>query len=252
MTSKGATPTVNRSVRRIFDVAEALVASSAGQSATEIASRTGYAYTTVVADLKSLQGLGYVSFDLDSRTYMPTFRFTLLAGSMTSRARLASLLRSAVDELAVTTRETAILWQCIGPQMQAMHVAMGQEPLRMVVERGLTYDVERSGSGRAWTMACVRLAIDVPGSRAREVQRALKRGYAVAYDELVPHVGSIAVPLVLAPEGSAVTGDSIVAISVGGVEARIRARETEIAAVLRRTVDDLRVQCLRILRAETR
>jgi DNA-binding IclR family transcriptional regulator len=247
-------PMVNRSVRRILTVMEAIVRHSGRISARDLAARIGYPYTTVVADLKSLQGLGYVSFDPDSRTYAPTLRITLLAGSFTQSARVAEELQAAVDRLAALTRETCILWQNVGDQMQIMYVALGQEPLRMVLEPGMTYSVEGSASGRAWAMVNTRKSEQVAPSEkisreALEVQRARRRGYATAYDELVPHVGSIAVPLVIDAEGP--TGGCAFVISVGGVAPNIRKRETELAEILRNTVEKLQRRYLAIIERET-
>jgi DNA-binding IclR family transcriptional regulator len=253
------TPAVNRSVARVFAVTEALVRARSRISATELAAATGYPYTTIVADLKSLQGLGYVSFDPDAKTYAPTLKITLLAGTLSTRARLADELRRTVDSLARTTRETSIVWQRVGGDMQMLHVALGQESLRMVVEPGMTYPIEGSASGRAWSIApsVAQAAGGTLAARGRvngrasteavELQKAARRGYATAYETHVPHVGSIAMPFEVPSEGD---GEPLV-VSVGGVAARIREREAEIAGMLARALEDLRRRCRRIVETET-
>src|SRR3954471_16702946 len=104
--------TVVKSAGRVFEVLELFDAERQAMTATAIARALKYPASSTVALLKSMVSLGYLSYDLNDRTYFPTIQLAVISRWLEDSFYVEGHLLELMDEIAAATRENIILcWQ---------------------------------------------------------------------------------------------------------------------------------------------
>jgi DNA-binding IclR family transcriptional regulator len=237
----------NQSLERGFAILEYLGASTKGRGIAEVSRATGLHRATAHRLLEVLCGLGYVYKSPDDRKYWVGYRLHTFGHRSSMIARITHHARPFLRTLAHELDETVHLGALEGTQaFFCDRIATGRS-LRMDIRVGDYFDAHATAIGKAL------LALRDPGEvrdayrhappRAhtgrtitsvetllRDLAAARKAGYAVADEELMPGVRSVAAALIN-PRGRAAC-----AISVSGPKARLADdRLSRVAARLRET-----------------
>jgi DNA-binding IclR family transcriptional regulator len=221
-----------------MEVLEAFRRTRRPLSATEVCRELGYPKSSANALLKSLVRLGYVSLDDKSFTYFPTMKVSRLGDWI--KDELCVTTRSILNRLHSDTGETIILTKKNDVHMQTIVSIPGTFPITFKLDEGYMAPLFGSAVGtavlatfdddrieRLWRRAKpIEGAVAKPLSFAElstEINHARELGYAVAYDQLVPDSGTVAMLVPTADEA-----DSDVAVCVSGLASRIRREERRI------------------------
>ena len=213
---------------------------------SEIARRLAAPQSSTSVLLKSLTQLGYLDYDRDSRTYLPSPRVALL-GTWLDKGpvRDGSLVRM-LEDLSGRTGGTVILAARSGIVAQYVHVLQARTAMRFHVPPGTRRLVVWSATGTALLAevpdaeigALVRRTnaeaapdqAPVPVAAVLANVAQLRRdGHFLSRGLVTPGAGSIALPL---PHGVD-RRDRPLAVAISGVLADLERREGEIVATIR-------------------
>jgi IclR family acetate operon transcriptional repressor len=191
---------------------------------SSLASTLGLPKSTTHRLLNDLKRQGYVRQLPDSYRYALGYQLARIANAVTPHSILKAAARSALEELAATTGETAFLVISDNQSAVCLDLVEPRSPIRYSISVGTASPLHRGSSGRVLLAFGVSAARDAalsqlePGERTTmeedlEVVRA--RGWAYTVGELTPGTGAIAVPI-FAPDGS-LAG----CLALGGPEDRL-------------------------------
>ncbi|MFT6958094.1 MAG: DNA-binding IclR family transcriptional regulator [Halieaceae bacterium] len=234
-----------KSCARVLEVLRLFSESKRSLSAAEVCQHLGYPKSSANALLKSLVQLGYLSLDTESIRYFPTLRITRLGdwipGVLLGSGEASGMLQS----LHNATQETVTLSMQNGLYMEFIRVIVGAFSIALQMKEGHRAPLFGTSVGTAALSAKEDSAIRDLYDRAagmqeenhptdsledvmQEVRLARERGYAIAYDRLLPDSGAVACPLFL-------TGvEHTLVIAAGGPTERIIRSENAIASELLR------------------
>lgn len=229
---------VVKSVGRVMEVLEAFRRTRRPLSATEVCRELGYPKSSANALLKSLVRLGYVSLDDKSFTYFPTMKVSRLGDWI--KDELCLKARTILKQLHSETGETITLSKKNDVHMQTIVSIPGIHSITFKLDEGYMAPLFGSAIGTAVLATISDERIDRLWRRAKrsegailqplsftelfaEVTHARELGYAVAYDQLVPDSGSVAMLVPTAEEA-----DSGVVVCVSVLASRIRREERRI------------------------
>jgi len=236
-----------KSARRVIEILELYERLRAPLTATEIARHLRYPSSSASSLAKGLAELGYLTFDDQAKSYFPTPRILMIGRSIEEALFGSGQLSGLMADLRTETGETIVLSAKRGLTMFFVDTLMGDQPLALNVRFADALPIERSTVGIAYLSALRddqiesildRLGASVRRRAAKPDIRSLRRaavtarslGYAAGYGVAYPEIGTIAKPIVSPGAGS------IYVISVGGPLDRVRSRERQIIASLRRQV----------------
>lgn len=237
-----------KSAARALDILDAFAAKRQPMTATEIGAALGYPKSSLSMLLRSLATQGYLSVSGRDQAYFPTLKVARLgdwvAGALIGSERLLDVL----DELRSETGETVTLTGALDLQMRCLHALIGTQPIALQVEEGVRFPIMGTAIGAAWLAAQKpedsealiarwakqeqRSAEDVE-SIAAAVASTRETGHATAYDAVVPDTGAVAMAI---KAGT----DEVLVVAVAGLNSRIHASETEIAASMERLLAPFR------------
>ena len=240
------TQEVVKSVGRVMEVLETFRSARRPLSATEICRELGYPKSSTNALLKSLVRLGYVSLDDGSFTYFPTMKVSRLGDWIADE--LCVTTRAILKQLHSDTGETITLAKKNDVHMQTVVAIPGTFPITFKLDEGYMAPLFGSAVGtavlatfpeerikRLWRRAKrINGAISKPLTLAdlsADVSHAREQGYAVAYDQLVPDSGTVAM-LVPTVEDAEVS----VVVCVSGLASRIRREERRIIKKMSKSI----------------
>jgi DNA-binding IclR family transcriptional regulator len=222
----------NQSLERGFSILEYLGASTRGRAVSEVARQTGLHRATAHRLLEVLCGLGYVYKNPDDRKYWVGYQLHTFGHWPRMIARITHHARPFLRALAHEIDETVHIGALDGTQAFICDRITTERSLRTDVPVGDYVDAHAMALGKA--LLALRDPETVRGSyrnaplRAhtkrtvtdietlmRELAATRKRGYALADEELMPNVRSVAAALVN-PQGRAAC-----AISISGPKTRL-------------------------------
>jgi DNA-binding IclR family transcriptional regulator len=222
----------NQSLERGFSILEYLGASTRGRSVSEVARHTGLHRATAHRLLEVLCGLGYVYKNPDDHKYWVGYQLHLFGHWPRVIARITHHARPFLQTLAHEIDETVHIGALDGTQAYICDRITTARSLRVDIPVGEYVDAHAMALGKA--LLALRDADAVKASyknaplRAhtkrtitdttallRELAATKKRGYAIADEELMVGLRSLAVPLVNP------TGRAACAISVSGPKTRL-------------------------------
>lgn len=219
-----------RSIQRAFLCLEALSESQrSSMSIVEIARVTDLDKATVSRIMKTLVELGYADYLSSQRAYRLTPRM-LCIGSRTLDAQWASeRIRGIMCELATEFGETVNLGVLNGHQVVYVDKIESSFSVRAELTVGKSIPLWCTGLGKAILSHRPDIVDEIAGEikpitsttlgtveeLRHDLEQVRSRGYAIDYEEYVPGMVCIAVPLVDA------TGRVEAAISVAGLIMRL-------------------------------
>lgn len=233
---------VVKTARRIFEILEYFDEAQRPLSLRDFTRRHGYPPSSASAVLKSMVVLGYLDFDRDSRTYMPTMRIVEL-GAWVERALFGE--GSVIPLMNFVTRETQETTSVATQSdlyMQYIHVVPSPQTIQFSITPGTIRPIARSGLG--WLLLSARPddgieklvrrinvepseeRVDLPElmERIREIRA---RGYVLSLHTVTAGAGVIGV---LRPGRR---NGRTLAIGVGGPVDRLVSQEDQIVDTLR-------------------
>ena len=236
-----------KSVGRVISVLELFRNNQSPLTATEICKYLDYPKSSADALLKSLVSLGYLSLDSQTMQYFPSLRVTRLGDWLPGILFSSGQTLNMLEDLNGRTQETVSLAMPNVLSMQFITVIPGTFPISLVVREGFNVPIFTTAIGVAQLATRSDEDIEILVKRANrrlprgqkrvdraavmcEIETARSRGYAVAYERVLPDTGAIAMAL---PTG---LHDRALVVAVGGLADRIRKNQTALINQMRRTI----------------
>lgn len=231
-----------QAVERAMALLERLdAAGPEGLGLRELAGAVGLKPPTAHHLVRTLEALGYVAQDRDSRRYRLGPRAVTLGQPQAFEAVLTRVAAGPVSELQERLNETVVLAVYHDRRRLTLLSAESQEPLRVVPTRGQDDRLYHTATGRVLLSGLEEAELEAvealhgalgglgPTELRRELRRIRETGNA-RYEPDQGHVVAVAVPVALAPRLGPV------ALGVYLPAARYSAeREAELLRALRET-----------------
>jgi DNA-binding IclR family transcriptional regulator len=233
-----------KSAGRVLEILEFFDDIKRQSTVMEVANALGYPQSSASALLRSLVATGYLNFDPHSRTYITSSRVALLGNWVNSQFFAEGAIISMMKELNERTGDTIVLATRNGLYVQYIHVIQATSPARLHMTLGTVRPLAQSGAGYAVlaTMSdaeVTRLVMRI-NAEAKEGQPlvrihellaelavARQKGYAFTCDKVTAGGGIIATPL------PRTKGQPQMIVGIGGISEVMRAREPELALILK-------------------
>ena len=138
-----------RTLRKGFDVLEALEKGPTDLTLTELSNRLKESQTVVFRILKTLEQRGYIERDAVSKRYSLGLRTWEIGCKAVSRTGLTDLGRPVLKWLTGVTGETSYVAIVRGTEVIYVDVVEGLEPLRVYAEPGFRVPLYLTASGKA-------------------------------------------------------------------------------------------------------
>jgi len=191
--------------------------------------------------------MGYLHFDLRSRTYITSSRVALLGSWVSTEFFAEGAVISMMKELSERTGDTVMLATRNDLNIQYIHVIQAKKPARLHLTLGTVRPLAQSGAGYAAMSALsdreVALIVKRINAEAQDGQPLIRlqelisvladvrhKGYAFSCDVITPGGGIIAAPLLTGP------GAPLMVVGIGGISELMRQNEAELAYVLKDTM----------------
>jgi len=137
-----------KTARRIFEILEYMDEVKRPVSLKEVTSRLGYPNSSGSALLKSLVAMGYLFYDVYSRTYLPTMRISQMGRWLDVGLFGDTAVLGLVDFVHEATEEMVSISTQSDLSAQYIHIRQSSQPLRFEVETGSLRPLAKSGIGR--------------------------------------------------------------------------------------------------------
>jgi IclR family KDG regulon transcriptional repressor len=219
-----------RSIQRAFQCLEALSGNEkSSMSIVEVARATDLDKATVSRIMKTLAELGYVEYVRSQRAYRLTPKMFCIGSRTVDAQRASERTRGLMRELAAEFGETVNLGVLNGHQVVYVEKIESTFSVRADLSVGKSIPLWCTGLGKAilsWRPDLVdEIAAEIRPITShtigtveelrRELEEVRSRGYAIDYEEYVPGMVCVAVPLVDP------TGRVEAAMSVAGLIMRL-------------------------------
>jgi DNA-binding IclR family transcriptional regulator len=152
--TKTGNKAVVKSAARVLQILEIFDDTQREMRVGEIAEHTGYPQSSTSVLLKSLASLGYLDFDIATRSYLPTARVALLGAWISDAVANGAVIR-LMEELSEETGATITLAARNGIYAQYIHVLQATNTLRLHTPTGTKRLL-------VWSAAGFALLRDVP------------------------------------------------------------------------------------------
>lgn len=240
-----------KSALRTFEVLELFAERRSPLRLQEVYNALGYPQSSTTALLKSMVMCGYLNYDRDHRTYLPTTRVSVLGNWLPGYIQAAGGFRELVEELQRRTDETVALITRNDLFVQYIILLTPSHEFQMAPQVGVMRKLVNSSAGLSLMARMDDRAIDklVRYSNAYNGGNDVRVSYAEIMQQVerVRHVGYAYVPNQPAPAVSSITmaldADLYgvpLALGVGGLVERIADTKDHIVDVLRELVEGFR------------
>lgn len=219
-----------KSARRVLSIFRYFEKVRAPRSLSEISQDLGYPISSTLALLRSIQTLGYLTFNPETKSYFPSMGFAMLGLWIPERLFEGGGIVQMMESLAAATRETVLLSVQNGLYAQHIHAvettqALGYRPLV-----GTLRPLLGSGVGRVLlsqlpddqvlkTIDRINAAdgaeVFVAAKVLKDLAQIRRDGYAYTANVFVPGAASVVAPLPV-PDG-----DVPMTLSIGGPSSRV-------------------------------
>lgn len=238
-----------KSAARALDILDAFATRRQPMTATELGATLGYPKSSLSVLLKSLVTQGYLSAHGRDQAYFPTLKVARLGDWVTGSLIGSERLLDVLAELRGATGETVTLTAPLDLQMRCLHVLIGTHPIALQVEEGVRFPMMGTAIGAAWLASCPSKEAEAAIGRwakqespaqsqaehvRSEVAAARDRGFATAYDAVVPDTGAVA--MAIRTPGS----EDALVVAVAGLNSRIRAEEAQVIETMERLLGPFR------------
>src|SRR5690606_11345545 len=155
MTKAPATPPPSvKSAERVLAVLELFAFRQAPLTLSQIAQALGYPMSSVTMLPKTLCTRGYLHFQPDSKTYVPTLSVAMLGNWVMGESFQDGAVIALMDQIQKDTGETVILGARNGLHAHYLHTVQSQRLMRFYIKPGLLRPLSESAVGRALLMQC--------------------------------------------------------------------------------------------------
>lgn len=209
--------------------------------------RLSYPQSSTTTLLKSMVVLGYLNYDRPSRTYFPTPRVAALGDWIGHYLYGEGEVLSLMDEVFEKTNETVVLSSQNDIFIQHIRVLQPSHPYKEPPSEGTMRVLTHSAAGlvllsqmpaKTVDKLCRHInAYEQGRSKRVDVQELgeqlawiRREGYCLLAAFPFPEAAGLAVPLPTGAHGGALT------LGVGGLNARIARKRSEILAVMREAI----------------
>lgn len=238
--------TTIKSVRRVLEIFEFLDERRQAFTLRDVMDRFGYPSSSASVLLKSIRNLGYLEYDRETRTYMPTMRMSVKVNWVESALFGSGSILPAMQKLHDVTEETVSL----GTQSDLLAQYVHQIPTRLGIPypriRQTTRHLARSGLGWLLLSPLPDLEIEQLFRRIdyteretkgricrstafREINQVRRRGYVFSKNTVVQGAGFIGM---LLPS----RGSRQLALGLNGPVQRLFEKEELILRTLRTVI----------------
>ena len=241
-------PTLVKSAARVLQIFDFFDEVQRPAKVHEIAERLSFPQSSTSVLLKSLIELGFMDYDTEARTFLPSPRIALLGGWVGGGPMRDGSIIRMMDALAHRTGEAIVLANRNGLYAQDVRVIQGRGPDALPLPQGLRRLAVWSGAGLALLKdepdelvqaLCRRANAEAKDGAVIDYQRVragleqLRRsGYFFSRGLVTAGVGSIAMPL---PAGLDQPSRAF-AIAIAGRLRDLEPREKQLATTLRQAI----------------
>jgi IclR family KDG regulon transcriptional repressor len=222
-----------KSAERVLSIFEYFEKKRTPRTLSEISQDLNYPVSSALALLRSVQAMGYLNFDFETKTYFPTLSFAMLGHWMHDRLFEGGAMAQMVEHLAAITQETVFLGVQNGLQSQHIHIVHNsQSSLRYIPPVGTLRPLLRSAVGRVLLsqqpkQAVLRIVEKInslgaddgriydPKVVLAELEQVRADGYAFSSGVFADGAAIVSVALPVRP------GEVAMAVSVGGPSTRV-------------------------------
>ena len=232
---KAAKPEVAnvKSAERVLSIFEYFEKRRTPRTLSEISQDLDYPVSSALALLRSIQAMGYLNYDFETKTYFPTLSFAMLGHWLHDRLFQGGAMAQMVDHLAAVSQETVFLGIQNGLQSQHIHIVHNSNSsLRYVPPVGTLRPLLRSAVGRVLLaqqpkQAVLRIVEKInslgvddgrtydPKTVLAELEKVRADGYAFSSGVFADGAAIVSVAL---PQRA---GEVPMAVSIGGPSTRI-------------------------------
>jgi DNA-binding IclR family transcriptional regulator len=138
---------VVKSARRVFEILEFFEQLNEPATVSDIVQATGIPQSSASMLLHTLERMGYLCWNPDDRTYIPSLRLHVLGGWVHDIALPRSNLRLAMQELSRRTSLSVVLGQRTGRYVQYAHVVFASNERDDDVPIGVVRPLVGTGLG---------------------------------------------------------------------------------------------------------
>ena len=206
--SPGSVPALDRTL----DILELLGASPQGLTLSELSKRLNVPKNAVFRITQTLLARGYLYREAETMAFQLTGQFLRLAPPRFERVSLTEISREAMTVLRDTTRETVQLGVLNGDEGIIIDQIEGLEPLRIVVDLGLRFQLYNNAPGKLLLAhlpepereaAISRIKLEPSTSRTITSKQALREecdkivslGYSLDHAEADEGIHCVAAPI---------------------------------------------------------
>ena len=239
---------VVKSVGRVFAILELFDRERRALTASTVAHQLSYPHSSTVAILRSMQTLGYLTHQRDTRTYYPSSQLCQVSEWVISNLHDETAILGVMSDLHNDIDETINLSRQTGDFVRFVHGIESTKLLGIRVRPGLVMPLTASHTGMValatYTDEEVTQIIrdlrrrNYPEARSisiedalREVRQIRNERLSKGYDVYVKGIGIIAFPL------HSQTGSRPFVLAIAGPTERIRENEDRIIRVAKKSIN---------------
>jgi len=221
-----------KSAQRVLSIFRYFERGRVPRTLSEISQDLGYPVSSTLALLRSIHKLGYLTYNIETKSYFPSLRFAMLGQWIPERLFEGGGVVKMMEGLAIATQETILLAVQSGLYMQQIHVVETTQSLSYRPPNGTLRPLLKSVPGKVLLsqQSEVQVLKVVERSNAtqnggdetykaaailKELAQVRRDGFAFAASVFTPGVSNLAVALPVRD------GDPPMAISVAGPSSRI-------------------------------
>jgi DNA-binding IclR family transcriptional regulator len=238
---------VVKSAGRVLEIFEYFADRQTPATVMEVSRELGYPQSSTSALMKSLLGLGYLSYDRYLRQFNPTLRIAFMGNWIHENLYSDGNVLSLMAGLQHRTEEAVVLGVQNDIHLQYIRVIQAVFPLRLYVRAGMLRPMARSAVGKMLLSAKpdqeirallirINAAEASPENRVKlsdllaDMRRCRKDGYYISNGTAIPGAGVIAM---LLPE---LPGHARMALGIGAPIPRLREKKQKIIDALREAI----------------
>ena len=212
--SPGSVPALDRSL----DILELLSDTPSGLTLSELSQQLEAPKNAIFRITQTLLARRYLSRHVETRAFQLTGQWLKLATPRLGGMSLAALARPAMVALRDETTETVQLGVLCGTEGTIIEQVEGTQPLRIVVDLGLRFQLYNNGPGKLLLAhlpdkqrdqvisqlklkACTPRTITTKSGLKKECDQILSQGYSVDHAESDEGVHCVAAPIMSEFEG---------------------------------------------------
>ncbi|RYZ13223.1 MAG: transcriptional regulator [Comamonadaceae bacterium] len=236
-----------KTARRVFEILEHFEEVRRPLGLKEIVSRFGYPVSSASVILKSMVVLGYLEYNRDSRSYIPTMRMATLGNWVQETLFGDGAVVELMHHMAAATSETITIGTQSDLFAQYIHVVPSVLPIQFVIKPGDVRSLAVSGMG--WLLLSSRPDAAIEGLLRRIAREEKDRARRVTLPDLMERIEQIRSDGYMCSRHTVVRGGGVIgmllptrphgrvlAIGVNGPVDRLDEKHDAIVAELRAAI----------------